>query len=283
MLIPIMFPICLLCLFNTYITEKISLIWLYRRPPMFDESLGKRAFDLLKRPPYLMFMMGYWAIGNRQIFDAMPAVKVFNNRPGDPKHPLYPHGFNQSSLCFCIFLFWFIRAFCYEFIWEKVVVPIKKCCGCKIDELGIGDLKDNEGLPQYYNAMCGNDQKAWYAQELYDRKMKGIINLDNDQMTMLRGKNETNVVGTKRIMRDPSYHILKDEIYSQVFGYMSILDRPFEDVGLMNEDGELKTEEELADLKDLDGNELKFTEEDKERGYKICMPFKTDDEGNHEF
>lgn len=61
--------------------------------------------------------------------------------------------------------------------------------------------------------MCGNDQKAWYAQELYDRKMKGITNLDNEQLTMLRGKNETNVVGTKRIKRDPSYHILKDEIY----------------------------------------------------------------------
>lgn len=124
MLIPIMFPICLLCLINTYITEKISLIWLYRRPPMFDESLGKRAFDLMKRPPYLMFMMGYWAIGNRQIFDGIPAVKVFNNRPGDPKHPLVPAQFNQATLCLIIFLYWLIRAFCYELIYQKIVVPI---------------------------------------------------------------------------------------------------------------------------------------------------------------
>ena len=44
MFIPLMFPITLFGLFNTYITEKISLIWFHRRPPMFDDSLGKRAF-----------------------------------------------------------------------------------------------------------------------------------------------------------------------------------------------------------------------------------------------
>ena len=30
-------------------------------------------------------------------------------------------------------------------------------------------------------------RKAWYAQELYERKMLGIINLDKEQIKMLQG------------------------------------------------------------------------------------------------
>jgi hypothetical protein len=84
MFIPMLFPITLFGIVNTYITEKISLIWFNRKPPMFDSSLGDRAFTMLKYPPVLMFAMGYWAVGNCQIFESIPAEKVFNNRAGDP-------------------------------------------------------------------------------------------------------------------------------------------------------------------------------------------------------
>lgn len=47
MFLPIFFPITLFGIFNTYMTEKISLIWFYKKPPMFDESLGNQAFKLL--------------------------------------------------------------------------------------------------------------------------------------------------------------------------------------------------------------------------------------------
>lgn len=69
MFIPIMFPITLFGIINFYLTEKIGLIWLYRRPPMFDETLIMRAFKMLKHPPFFMFMLGYWAIGNMQMFE----------------------------------------------------------------------------------------------------------------------------------------------------------------------------------------------------------------------
>lgn len=163
MFIPLMFPITLLGIFNTYITEKIGLIWFYHKPPMYDESLGDRAFELLKRPPYLMFLMGYWVVGNRQIFQNSPVIKTFNNRPGDPQHPLWPEGSNQDLLCFLIFIIWFIRSFIYETINKGLVIPIRKYFECEVEELGIGDVTVNEKLPMFFKALMGNDQKAWYA------------------------------------------------------------------------------------------------------------------------
>ena len=90
MFIPVLFPITLLGLFNMYVTERIGLLWFYRKPPMFDESLGNRAVSILKYAPLLMFTLGYWAVGNPQIFDAVPSIKVFSNRAGDPQHDLLP-------------------------------------------------------------------------------------------------------------------------------------------------------------------------------------------------
>jgi hypothetical protein len=41
------------------------------------------------------------------------------------------------------------------------------------------DERPDEKLPHFFKALRGNDQKAWYTQEIYDRNMLGIINLDN--------------------------------------------------------------------------------------------------------
>jgi hypothetical protein len=38
----------------------------------------------------------------------------------------------------------------------------------------------DEALPSYWNAMTGNDQKNWYAFELYYRKKFGIQNLSDE-------------------------------------------------------------------------------------------------------
>jgi hypothetical protein len=88
--IPIMFPITLFGIFNTYITEKLGLIYLYRKPPMFDDSLIRRAFALMEHAPFLMFLMAYWATGDMQLFESAPVEKFFINRAGDPQHSLLP-------------------------------------------------------------------------------------------------------------------------------------------------------------------------------------------------
>ncbi len=48
------------------------------------------------------------------------------------------------------------------------------------------DKDVDENLPSYWDAMTGNDQKNWYAFELYYRKKLGIQNLTDDQLEKLR-------------------------------------------------------------------------------------------------
>jgi hypothetical protein len=36
---------------------------------MYNQTLGKRALDILIFAPILMYAFGYWAFGNQQIFE----------------------------------------------------------------------------------------------------------------------------------------------------------------------------------------------------------------------
>lgn len=51
---------------------------------------------------------------------------------------------------------------------------------------------------------------------------------------------------------------------------MNIIDRPFEDMNVLDDDGNPR-------------DDLKLTEEEKKLGFKMSMPFQLDDDGNQEF
>jgi len=68
MFIPVLFPIALFGIFNIYVVERMTLAWFYRQPPSFDGKLNDAAIAVLKLAPIGMFTLGYWALGNRQIF-----------------------------------------------------------------------------------------------------------------------------------------------------------------------------------------------------------------------
>lgn len=84
MALPILFPICLLALFNMYFIETYCLVYFYRKPPMYDGKLDSRALTILRYPPLLMFAFGYWAISNSQMFLNVPPELFFFNRPPNP-------------------------------------------------------------------------------------------------------------------------------------------------------------------------------------------------------
>ena len=77
MFIPMLFPVTLVGIANLYITEKWALTYFYRKPPVYDELISQAAFRLLKHPPVLMFALGYWALGNMQIFNNDAADVIF--------------------------------------------------------------------------------------------------------------------------------------------------------------------------------------------------------------
>ena len=63
--LPILFPVTCIGILNMYIVERYCLFYYYQAPPSYDEKLNKRALSLLTSAPVFMFIMGYWALGNR--------------------------------------------------------------------------------------------------------------------------------------------------------------------------------------------------------------------------
>jgi hypothetical protein len=63
-LLPVMFPIAAIAIFNIFVTDTLMLTYWYQKPPMYDDKLYTEALEILKLAPLLMFGLGYWAMSN---------------------------------------------------------------------------------------------------------------------------------------------------------------------------------------------------------------------------
>jgi len=84
--LPVLFPIALLAFFVLYVTEKLTLTYFYKKPPMYDEKLNDAALGILKWAPIAMMMFGFWIMGNMQLFSNSVGTKEFKNDPTVTNH-----------------------------------------------------------------------------------------------------------------------------------------------------------------------------------------------------
>ena len=66
--IPVLFPITLMTLIVFYLHERFMIAYLYRRPPMYDESINKNTIYLLSLSPFCYAISASWFFSNQQIF-----------------------------------------------------------------------------------------------------------------------------------------------------------------------------------------------------------------------
>jgi hypothetical protein len=111
--IPILFPVTFLGILNMYIAERFCLFYYYQVPPSYDEKLNVKALELLQMAPCGMFILGFWALGNPQIFFNENEEKTFANLEGDSKHRITSlrYGPNHWHLCLVILFFLFFYNF----------------------------------------------------------------------------------------------------------------------------------------------------------------------------
>ena len=123
--IPILFPIALIAIINFYLVETLALTYFYRKPPMLDGALDIKANYLMRYAPIPFFALGYWAIGNAQIFLNIPPILNFINKSPDPSHDLVDtrDGLDQSHLAFIIFFVWLFRI-----SYDSILMCYKKFC-----------------------------------------------------------------------------------------------------------------------------------------------------------
>ena len=122
---PILFIICFIGLFNMQLVDNLALTYYYQKPPMYDGALNDKAYNILVMAPCSMFLFGYWAMSNAQMFLNIPPERAFTNRSPNPKHELIDlnHGLNQGLLALFIFAFWLFKIF-----WVSIGQPLIDCC-----------------------------------------------------------------------------------------------------------------------------------------------------------
>jgi len=67
--LPILFPIAAFNFFNSYICERIAMVYQIRLPPLYDEAQTINCIEMLRWSPILMLMNAYWMLENKQIFN----------------------------------------------------------------------------------------------------------------------------------------------------------------------------------------------------------------------
>ena len=63
--LPILFPIALFGLIVLYTTNRLSLAYLCRQPPSYDEKMNSTTVSLLSFAPFLYVIMGAWVYSNQ--------------------------------------------------------------------------------------------------------------------------------------------------------------------------------------------------------------------------
>jgi hypothetical protein len=103
--IPMLFPITILGILNSYIAEKLQFAYFYKQPPLLDNELNYQALTLLIYAPIIFLMKSYWLLGNTQMFFDGVTPIIEASEIMNPKHFLFDltNGVN-STLMILIFL-----------------------------------------------------------------------------------------------------------------------------------------------------------------------------------
>jgi hypothetical protein len=127
MMIPILYPIALFAFINLYINERLGLAYYYQQPPVYDDEFIRTIIPYMKAAPLFMFTLGYWAMGNRQLFYNLSEEQTYANQKDAPT--MIEHGtWDQLMVvflagCFNVFYLLFNKRYakCFKRIKETIV------------------------------------------------------------------------------------------------------------------------------------------------------------------
>ena len=98
-----------------------------------------------------MFFLGFWALGNRQIFYNVPQELIFSNIDGNPMRDYFFEDDYHKFLCLLVFIF-----LIFFHILRKLRSIFLRICPCCKASLKSDEIEDQE-LPEYWDAIRGTD------------------------------------------------------------------------------------------------------------------------------
>lgn len=240
--LPVLFPIALLSLIITYFAEKLSIVYYYKEPPSYDQKLNNTAIKILAWAPFLMFTFGFWMMSNKQIFNNKAELdEKANPRVETTSHVLFRDVRAGPELNLFILTWVFILAM----IFHRLIIRCLKKTPLAIQ---VADTQD-EGLPNYFDALNGENLRLMISEERYARNKLGFKTILDSTLEGIAEAQPTN----KTIQGVASYDILANPRYAEKFQYFPFENNIFDE---LNEEGDkVKVCLNLAYMKEKD---LKF-------------------------
>ena len=116
--LPILFPIAFFGLVVLYVTNRVMLAYLCRRPPSYDEKMNETTITLLNFAPWLYVTVGAWVYSNPATFynhvEPMTGSMIF--MPSNHYFTDFWNRITPGSVFFVFLLFllviWLLRLTC---------------------------------------------------------------------------------------------------------------------------------------------------------------------------
>lgn len=202
--LPILFPLAFLGMIILYCTNRLTLAYFHRRPPVYDQRLNETTLYLLRFAPLLYTFMGAWVYSNQQTF----RNKVTANTNGEPfmqsQHTV-DEFFTQVNpgtvfigyiilVLVWIVAGWLIKAFEIESLYSM--------------RTRIGSYKVEQKLQNYFAAMSTKDRNSLIREEVINYTRLGIINMSKEALEKLVLADRC-CAKHQRLKGDVSYRILR--------------------------------------------------------------------------
>lgn len=197
--VPLLFPIATIFFAVSWVVERLSLAYSYRKPPMFDDVLNKTAISSLKAAPIFMMVFGFWVFGNQQIFDNFVEGRTYKSDPVVTDHTGYQLRIDQTlplfiSSVLMVVLLLGTGILPYILIKLGLIEPYQ-------------EAEVDEGLGTYTQCLGSKVRKAWLIEEMHMRKKFGAETVNASFFDKLKYPKQEGVVTKKRIRSTPNYEI----------------------------------------------------------------------------
>merc|ERR1719272_2403877 len=120
--LPLLFPIAAFTFFNLLLMERLLITYFHSKPPMYDDKLNTQTLSLMKWSPIVLFAMGFWYLGQPQMFDNFSEPMEFTSNvtvTGQTAAPV--SGPNLPFFIFTIVCFFWI---CFEDCMKIILVKL---------------------------------------------------------------------------------------------------------------------------------------------------------------
>lgn len=159
--------------------------------------------------PIFFLFFGYWALGNKQIFENEVKPIAYSNAPVNTGHKGWPYVGPDLPVFICAVVYLF--ALIFETLWNVCLVK------CKISDPPVPEEVD-EKLGNYWECVSSAYRKKWLAEEVYNTNKLNIRMMGDQVFEKMR-----TFIGKKKVIKTtPNYDILANPKYQTLFQWVPL-------------------------------------------------------------